>query len=101
MLARLLGKLLPQPDIVFILDAPADVLQSRKQEVPFEESVRQRTAYRRLKGEYDRAYIIDASEPLDKVVASVLAHTVPFMEQRTAKRLGLSHATRGFNLCKP
>ena len=69
LLARLLGKLLPQPDLVFILDAPADVLQSRKQEVPFEESVRQRTAYRCLKGEYKRAYIIDASVPLDKVVA--------------------------------
>lgn len=100
-LARLFGKLLPQPDLVFILDAPAEVLQSRKQEVPFEESVRQRTAYRRLKGEYARAYIIDASEPLDNVVASVLAHTVKFMEERTAKRLGLSQATREFNLCKP
>ena len=87
---------------MFILDAPPDVLQSRKQEVPFEESVRQRTAYRRLKGEYARAVIIDASEPLDKVVASVLAHTVTFMEQRTAKRLGLvRNANRGFNLCKP
>lgn len=101
LLARLLGKLLPQPDLVFILDAPAEVLQSRKQEVPFEESVRQRTAYRQLKGEYERAYIIDASEPLDKVVASVLAHTITFMEQRTAKRLGLFQSTRGFNLCKP
>ena len=101
-LARLLGKLLPQPDIVFILDAPAEVLQSRKQEVPFDESVRQRTAYRNLKSEYARAHIIDASEPLEKVVASVLAHTVTFMEQRTAKRLGLSRgASRGFNLCKP
>lgn len=102
-LARLLGKLLPQPDLVFILDAPAEVLQSRKQEVPFDESVRQRTTYRKLKSEYVRAYIIDASEPLDKVVASVLAHTVAFMEERTAKRLGLAHNTknRGFNLCKP
>ena len=102
LLARLLGKLLPQPDLVFILDAPAEILQSRKQEVPFDESVRQRTAYRGLKSEYARAYIIDASEPLDKVVASVLAHTITFMEQRTAKRLGLARdAARGFNLCKP
>ena len=100
--ARWLGKLLPQPDLVFILDAPADILQSRKQEVPFDESVRQRTAYRKLKSEYSGAYIIDASEPLDKVVASVLAHTVTFMEQRTAKRLGLArNANGGFNLCKP
>jgi thymidylate kinase len=102
LLARLLGKLLPQPDLVFILDAPAEVLQSRKQEVPFTESVRQRTAYRGLKREYARAYIIDASEPLDKVVASVLTHTITFMEQRTAKRLGLARdAARGFKLCKP
>ena len=100
-LARLLGRLLPQPDLVFILDAPAEVLQSRKQEVAFEESVRQRTAYRNLKSEYARAYIIDSSEPLDKVVASVLTHTVTFMKQRTAKRLGLSRdAARGFHLCK-
>jgi thymidylate kinase len=100
--ARLLGRLLPQPDLVFILDAPAEVLQSRKQEVSFDESVRQRTAYRSLRSEYSRAYIIDASEPLDKVVTSVLAHIVAFMEQRTAKRLGLArNADRGYKLCKP
>lgn len=100
-LARWMGRLLPQPDLVFILDAPAEVLQSRKQEVPFEESVRQRTAYRQLKGEYARAHIIDASQPLDQVVASVLAHTIAFMEERTTKRLGLRHAKTELNLCKP
>ena len=39
---------LKKPDLVVLLDAPAEVLQSRKQEVPLAETERQRTAYRAL-----------------------------------------------------
>ncbi len=86
-LARLLGRWLPQPDMVFILDAPAEALQSRKQEVPFAESARQRNAYLELSTEFRQASVIDASKPLDQVVATVLGHVIDFLEQRTARRL--------------
>ena len=86
-LASKLGRWLPQPDLVFILDAPAAVLQSRKQEVTLAESARQRIAYRVLSNEFRRATIIDCSQPLDHVVAAVLAQVLDFLEQRTSKRL--------------
>lgn len=87
--ARSLGRLLPQPDLVFILDAPPDVLQARKQEVPLAESARQREAYRALASEFRRVVVIDAARPLAEVSADVLGHVAAFMEQRTAKRLRL------------
>ena len=44
-LARWVGKIIPKPDLWILLDAPAEVLQKRKQEVPPEETARQRRAY--------------------------------------------------------
>lgn len=99
-LAARLGRLLPQPDLVFILDAPAEVLQARKQEVPFAESARQRSAYLELVGEFRRAYVIDASQPLDEVVHAVLARTTGFLEARTAQRLKLAPHDAVPKLCK-
>ena len=42
---RLVSRLVPKPDLVILLDAPEAVLHSRKQEVPIEETIRQRAAY--------------------------------------------------------
>ncbi len=67
-LARLVGKLVPQPDLWILLDAPAEVLQARKQEVPFEETVRQRQAYLDLVNGFNNSVIIDASQTIDKVI---------------------------------
>jgi len=99
-LARQLGRWLPQPDLVFILDAPAELLQSRKQEVSLAESARQRDAYRTLTTEFRHASIIDSSQPLDQVVASVLVQVLTFLEQRTANRLHLTTSKQALNLCK-
>lgn len=89
-LARWFGRRLPQPDMVFILDAPAEVLQARKHEVPLAESVRQRAAYLNLAAELRQVHVIDAAQPLQQVVSGVLGHIVVFMELRTAHRLRLS-----------
>lgn len=95
-LARWLGRCLPQPDMAFILDAPPEALQARKQEVPFAESARQRCAYLKLANEFRQASVIDASQPIDQVVATILGHIVMVMEQRTTRRLGLNRS-RSFN----
>lgn len=68
---RLLGQLLPKPGAVILLDAPVEVLQSRKQEVSPEEATRQRLAYLKLVKNLPNGYIVDASRPLDQVVADV------------------------------
>jgi thymidylate kinase len=67
--AVLVGKLMPQPKLWILLDAPADVLQARKQEVTPEETARQCDAYRafvRLQREHA---VVDASQSLNKVIA--------------------------------
>ncbi|QHI70193.1 nucleoside/nucleotide kinase family protein [Tichowtungia aerotolerans] len=76
-----------KPDLVFCLDAPAEVLRSRKQEVPFEVTARQRTAYRELVSKLRNGHVIDASQPLEKVVHDVESVVLDFMERRTAKRM--------------
>ena len=69
--ARLVGKMMPRPRLWLLLDAPAEILQARKQEVSLEETERQRSAYRAfVQGQKDHA-IVDAAQPLDKVIADV------------------------------
>ena len=72
-LARLFANLIPRPDLWILLDAPAEVLQARKQEVPFEESARQREAYLKLVGAMKNGVVVDASRNLDEVVGDVNA----------------------------
>jgi len=87
-LARWVGKMIPKPDLFILLDAPPEVLQARKQEVPFEESARQRQAYLNLVRGMKNGIIVDASRPLDEVVAEVNKVILDFMAERTRMRLG-------------
>jgi thymidylate kinase len=68
-IARLVGKLMPQPILWVLLDAPAEVLQARKQEVPPEETARQRQAYLTLVRSRKNHIVVDASQSLDRVIA--------------------------------
>lgn len=91
-LARLASRLVPRPDLVICLDAPPEVLQGRKQEVPPEETARQRQAYLDLARTLPNARVVDASRPLDEVVAEVEKIVLDHMAERTARRLGLEKA---------
>jgi thymidylate kinase len=63
--------LVPQPRLWILLDAPAEVLQARKQEVPLEETSRQCAAYRAFVRSRRDFVIVDAAQSLDLVVADV------------------------------
>jgi thymidylate kinase len=89
-LAKVIGYLVPRPNLVILLDAPAEVLQSRKQEVSLEETARQRTAYLELVQGLPNGYVVDASKPLEQVVADVENIILNFMTERTVWRLGLN-----------
>ena len=65
---RLMGQLLPGPDLVILLDAPVEVLQNRKQEISLEEAARQRAAYLDLIQKSPNSHIIDATKPLEQVI---------------------------------
>jgi thymidylate kinase len=62
---------MPQPDLVFFLDAPPEVLLDRKQEVSREALEKSRERYLRLCQTSDRFRVVDASQPLDAVTDMV------------------------------
>jgi thymidylate kinase len=71
-LARLASRLMPQPDIVCFLDAEPEVLLARKQEVGREALAESREKYLALSATHRRFRIIDAAQPLEKVIEEVV-----------------------------
>jgi thymidylate kinase len=69
--AKSIGKLMPQPKLWILLNAPAEVLQARKQEVPPQETARQCLAYLAFVQKQREYVIVDASQSLDRVIADV------------------------------
>jgi thymidylate kinase len=80
------GVLLPKPDLVFLLDAPTEVLQSRKQEVPVAETERQRNAFLALVKPMKNGHVMDASRPPEAVASSVVQTVLEYLTARTAVR---------------
>jgi thymidylate kinase len=71
-LARLASGLMPQPDLVVFLDAEPEVLLARKQEVGREALEEARKRYLELCAGHTRFQIINAAQPLEAVIESVL-----------------------------
>jgi hypothetical protein len=95
-LARCITRLIPKPDLVIVLDAPAEVLQSRKQEVPLTETARQREAYCAVARDMPGGRIIDATQPIECVTADVKDAIVEFIAARTSRRFqGVGGLFRG------
>ena len=82
-----LWKVAPKPDLLFVLDAPADVIQRRKKEVTPEETARQREGYRAVAEALPNAHIISTDRPLAEVVAEVNGLVLDYMATRVARRL--------------
>lgn len=74
-------KLVPQPDMVFCLDAPVEVLRSRKQEISEEETARQRKAYRIFVESLPNGHVINVNQPLENVVAEIQGILFEFMRR--------------------
>ncbi|MGH2474656.1 MAG: hypothetical protein ACRDIL_05275, partial [Candidatus Limnocylindrales bacterium] len=68
-----LGHALPAPDLVVILDAPAELLVARKPEHPIDRIEDQRRRYLALAERLDRAIVVDAQAPLDDVARRITA----------------------------
>jgi len=91
-LARAVGAMIPMPDLMLILDAPAEVLQARKQEVTPEESARQTQAYREFAASGaagGRAVVVNAALDVHEVVRACVEKALDAMAKRTARRLHL------------
>ncbi|HET7680854.1 MAG TPA: hypothetical protein VFK79_12070 [Xanthobacteraceae bacterium] len=83
---RLVWRLAPKPDLVVLLDAAPEVLQRRKQEVPYEVTARQREAYLALVGAMPNGRVIDAGAPMAQVVESVTEQILEHLRKRLSRR---------------
>jgi thymidylate kinase len=70
-LVRRLADVMPRPDLILLLDAPAEVLLARKQEVSAQEIARQREAYLKLVKPLPNGCVLDATQPVEAVGAEV------------------------------
>ena len=73
-LARLASATMPQPDKIIFLDAPADVLLARKQEVAKEALESLRDRYLRFGADSPRFLVVDCACPVERVVETVMTH---------------------------
>ena len=72
-LAARLVRFAPQPDLCILLDASAEQVQQRKQEVSLAESRRQQQTYLQLFRPLPDAFVIDADRPLEEVTREAAA----------------------------
>lgn len=75
-----------KPDLVVLLDAPVEVLRTRKQEVALEETQRQRDAYLAMVRGLPNGYVIDAAQVPDKVVSDIRRLILDYMVERQRGR---------------
>jgi len=87
-LARLISRLIPKPDLFIILDAPAEVIYKRKQEVSFEEILRQREAYIEFSKSQANSVILNTDTSLEKTVEMACSGITEYMADRVKRRLG-------------
>lgn len=90
---RALWRVAPKPDLLFLLDAPVEVIRARKTEVASQEIARQRDAYRAVVAGLPFARVVDASQPLEAVIGQVERAIVEHLAAR-ASRAVLKGGTR-------
>ncbi len=86
-LVRLLCPLVPPPDLIFlVLDAPEEVIFSRKREVPAEELRRQRQGYRLLAASFARASLVKTDQGLEQTVGEACRLLADYLFERFQRR---------------
>ena len=84
---RVLWWVVPKPDLVILLDAPAETVHDRKAELTVEEIARQRRAYRLLvQGLSGIGRIVDATGAPEETAARALEVVIRWMAERAARR---------------
>ena len=74
-----LRRLYPRPDLVVVLDAPAEVLHARKGEGTLEALEARRQEYLGQADQFRRFAVVDARQPTEAVVGEVRARIVEFV----------------------
>lgn len=87
--SKFVGFLLPGPDLFLILDAPAQIIQTRKQEVPMDETKRQREAYLSFAQSKGSCIVVNTDQTLDAAVGEARMAVLNYMEKRLKRRMGV------------
>jgi serine O-acetyltransferase len=88
--ARLLLRWVPRPELWLVFDIPSQALQARQGgELEEQEATRQRGEYRRLLRENENVVVLDADQPLERIVAQAECAIASQLARRTSQRLGL------------
>jgi thymidylate kinase len=90
-LARAIGRLVPKPDLVLVLDVPAEELLARKRELPATEAARQRLAYFGLARRLPSALMIDGVGSPDEVYMQAWRAILERLHERSLTLLGMRH----------
>jgi thymidylate kinase len=77
----------PKPDLMVFLDAPADVIHKRKDEVTLEEATRQRDAYLALAKTLPNAVVVSTAQPVEHTIGEVTDILLAHMANRVAKQI--------------
>jgi thymidylate kinase len=85
-LLRFIWYFVPTPDLIILLDAPAEVLQARKREVPPAESARQRSAYIALVKSLQNGHIVNGNQGFPQVLRDIENLAVNYLAARVVRR---------------
>lgn len=85
--SKFLSRLVPQPDLVILLDAAGPSIFSRKEELLVTEIERQREAYQRLQFRRTRKIVIDTDRGIEPTIQSSSGAVTEFMRQRLGVRM--------------
>jgi thymidylate kinase len=85
--ARLVGTLLPSPDLWILLDVSSEVIQSRNPQLSPAEILRQIDVYRAFVKTRKNYIILDASKPAGEVKENAYAAIIDMLAQGTESRL--------------
>jgi thymidylate kinase len=86
--AKFLCRLLPEPDLVILLDANEDLILSRKTELTRAEIQRQRQAYGELRFQRAKEVYVRTDAGIQATLQASATAVAEFMQQRFDKRIG-------------
>lgn len=70
---RALLKVAPRPDLIVIITAPAEIIQTRKQEVTLAETKRQVLAYKTVANQFPRSLLIENVGQPEETAAQIVS----------------------------
>jgi thymidylate kinase len=85
--SKLLSHLVPEPDLVILLDAGGPSIFSRKEELLVAEIERQREAYQHLQFRRTQKIVIDTDQGIEHTIQSASGAVAEFMRQRLGVRM--------------